>query len=387
MSKDLIVKANDLVVAGYELTANEQRLILTAIAKISPTQIDPETGYQIHAQEFSERFNIHPKTAYRELREAASRLYERSIVIKTKEQTLKARWADMVILDNPYFSDVMSDENWKSVVIWFSPQIIPYLFNLTENFTKYKLSDVTEFGGAYSFRFYEFMMQFKSTGYIKISIRELRDRLDLGDKYPATKDLRVWVIETATKEINEKSPYKVEYNLIKTGKKFTHLELKFKEKRTKKPKEKENRDKHTIDLVDGYTDEERAIADRAEQELLVRNPDASATHIINTRNKALRDHRGIQALRDQAKNDKKKKREKETQTSEAKIQIYEQQWINDCLPHAEVFCTVNRDLIRSFINPLMFDSLFSQGNYETIMSMVHDSFCSVDKHDFFVLPN
>ncbi|STZ70243.1 Protein involved in initiation of plasmid replication [Moraxella caprae] len=52
MSKDLIVKANDLVVAGYELTANEQRLILTAIAKISPTQLDPNTGYEITAKEF-----------------------------------------------------------------------------------------------------------------------------------------------------------------------------------------------------------------------------------------------------------------------------------------------------------------------------------------------
>lgn len=264
MSKDLIVKANDLVAASYELTANEQRLILMAITKIPPTQIDPDTGYEITAKEFSEQFNIHPKTAYRELREATSRLYERSIVIKTREQTLKARWADMIILDNPYFEDVMRDEDWKRVVIWFSPQVIPFLINLTENFTKYKLSEIAEFSSAYSFRIYEFMMQFQSTGYTKISIQDLRQRLQLENKYSATKDLKVRVIDTAIKEINEKSPYKVDYNLTKTGKKFTHLELKFVKKLAKKTTKKadlKTRDENTPDMFSStkMTDKQRSF--------------------------------------------------------------------------------------------------------------------------------
>ena len=44
------------------------------------------------------------------------------------------------------------------------------------------------------------------------------------------------MIDTAVDELNEKSPITVSYNLLKTGRKFTHLELKF------KPKEK-NSDK------------------------------------------------------------------------------------------------------------------------------------------------
>ena len=45
------------------------------------------------------------------------------------------------------------------------------------------------------------------------------------------------MIDTAVDELNEKSPITVSYNLLKTGRKFTHLELKF------KPKEK-NSDKN-----------------------------------------------------------------------------------------------------------------------------------------------
>lgn len=260
MPNDLIVKSNSLVTASYDLTVNEHRLILAALAMIPPQQqIDHEVGYTVSAIDFAERYGIHPKTAYRELREAANRLFERSIVIKTHNQTLKARWVSMILMDNETKS-IYDNAEVKKVVLWFNPKITPYLINLTDNFTKYSLKDVTHFNKSYSFRFYEFMMQFKATGCIKISIKELRERLDLVNKYIATRDLKVWVIDSAIAEINEKTPYKVEYTLKKTGKKFTHIEIKFKEK-TKKQLEKLNRDKDTPDLIApiAMTDNQRAI--------------------------------------------------------------------------------------------------------------------------------
>ena len=138
------------------LTTNEQRLVLLGIARIPKGEdIDPTAGYEITAQEFAEAYNIHPKTAYRELKEATSRLYERSIVIRTEQQTMKVRWANMIITDNPYFPDVLADENGKKGVIFFSPQIVPYLANLKANFTKYLQSDISNVTGAYTIRFYE----------------------------------------------------------------------------------------------------------------------------------------------------------------------------------------------------------------------------------------
>ena len=139
--------------------------------------------------------------------------------------------------------------------ITFSRSVIPYLTELKSNFTQYMLSDVKGFSSAYSFRIFEFMMQFKATGFIKIGLKEFRQRLDLGDKYPATKDLRVYVIDTAIKEINEKSPYTAKYDLLKTGRKITHLELRFKPK-AKAIEHKIERDPDTIDWVNGVTDKE-----------------------------------------------------------------------------------------------------------------------------------
>lgn len=373
MSKDLIVKANDLVVAGYELTANEQRLILTAIAKISPTQLDPNTGYEITAKEFSKRFNIHPKTAYRELREAASRLYERSIVIKTREQTLKARWADMIILDNPYFEDVMKDEDWKRVVIWFSPQVIPFLMNLTENFTKYKLSEIAEFSSSYSFRIYEFMMQFQSTGYIKISIKDLRERLQLGDKYPASKDLKLWVIETAVKEINEKSPYKVDYNLIKTGKKFTHLELRFKQK--EKSKSLDQKDPNTIDIFDNLTDKEREII--AQKNAYADQIGATAEHRENLIRQGLQTHRQAEQSEQERKQREKAERHAQEQQDKERLELAQRQFeqiLNDDR-------LINAYIANNGINEKNLNGLqklrFEQGDFKGVFEM--------EKYKFFEL--
>ena len=259
MKNNLIVKSNQVVEAGYELTTNEQRLVLLGISRIPKGEnIDATAGYEITAQEFAEAYNIHPKTAYRELKEATSRLYERSIVIRTEKQTMKVRWANMIVTDNPYFPDVLADENWKRVIIFFSPQIVPYLANLKANFTQYLQSDISNVSGAYTIRFYELICQYRNIGKREISIADLRFMLNLYDKYPLFYDLKKRVIEPAIKEINEKTPMQISYEQKKKGKTVVAILLKFKEKPQEK-QDKNTRDPNTIDWVNGATDNERQL--------------------------------------------------------------------------------------------------------------------------------
>lgn len=240
MSKDLIVKSNVVISASYHLTANEQRLILSAISQIPKgVAVHDEDIYTIEIDDFVE-LGVHPKTAYREMREAAERLYERSIVLKVGEDVLKTRWVQdmgvgtgqgMVKLAKSLGLEAAKvPDNHYFVLLRFSKSILPYLSNLSANFTQYLKEDIAGLGSSYSIRFYELIMQFKDTGFRKIKISDLREILDLGNKYQATKDLKVRVIETAVNEINEKTNISVSYSLIKTGRKFTHLELKFKPK-------------------------------------------------------------------------------------------------------------------------------------------------------------
>ena len=231
MKNNLIVKSNQVVEAGYELTTNEQRLVLLGISKIPKEQdINPYFGYEITAQEFATAYNIHPKTAYRELREASNKLYERSIIIRNEQQTMKLRWASSIIADNPYPTDVFPDEHWKRVVIFFNPQILPYLSNLKANFTQYLQSDISDVSGAYTIRFYELICQYRTIGKREVSIQDLRFILNIGDKYPLFYDFKKRVIEPAIKEINEKTPMQISYEQKKKGKTVVGIAFKFKEK-------------------------------------------------------------------------------------------------------------------------------------------------------------
>lgn len=267
MSKNLIVKSNNLVTASYELTANEQRLILSAIAQI-PKDESPKDDciYIIKAEDFIQ-LGVHPKTAYREINEAIERLFQRVIVIKAGNNIIKTRWVQTISkVDKAWVKRfdllpedelVKYDEDWCIFGIKFANEVLPFLTNLTNNFTKYLLEDIANFSSAYSFRLYEFMMQYKLTGFIRISIKELRERLDLNNKYPATKDLKVWVIETAVKEINKKSHYTIRYEFKKTGRKFTHLELKFRPKeQAKNIGNNENQDTKAIDIFNNLNENE-----------------------------------------------------------------------------------------------------------------------------------
>lgn len=223
-------------------------------------------GYCVSKRNFV-NLGVNPKTANREIREACDRLFSRYVTIKTEQGEFKTRWVqdimkydkDWAEYNREFFIETIGEDPDEDdcilAAITFSRSVIPYLTELKSNFTQYMLSDVKGFSSAYSFRIFEFMMQFKATGFIKIGLKEFRQRLDLGDKYPATKDLRVYVIDTAIKEINEKSPYTAKYDLLKTGRKITHLELRFKPK-AKAIEHKIERDPDTIDWVNGATDKE-----------------------------------------------------------------------------------------------------------------------------------
>ena len=380
MSKDLIVKANALVEASYYLTANEQRLILSAIAQVPKNGVlRDDRIYLVNADDFI-ALGVHPKTAYREMEKAIQRLFDRMITIKNNGAYLKTRWVQSIGKVNKEMADklgllpanelVLLDKKSLVYGIQFSHQVLPFLTNLTANFTKYKLTEIAGFSSHYSYRFYEFIMQFQSTGVTKISLNDLRQRLDLGDKYKATRDLNRWVIETAIKEINERSPYKVEYTLLKTGKKFTHLELKFKKKET--AKNNKNQEQTTNINLDNLTDQERDII--AQKNAYADSIDATAEHRQNLIKQALKQHQD--AIQAEQETKERKKAERQAQKEHEKQQLelarkqYEQILASDTLINAYIANNFNPQKMRASLQKVKFE----QGDFRGVFELEKNKF-------------
>lgn len=260
MSKnDLIVKSNQVVEASYTLTTIEQRLILSAIAQIPKGEaVTDEVIYTVSVTDL-QKFGANETTAYRDLKESVSRLFERSIVLRSSDRTSRTRWVQKI--------DFMDSRG--VIGIRFSKDILPFLSNLSTEFTKYLASDLIGVTSAYAIRLYELLAQYRTIGKREISVEDLRWMFELQEKYPLFADLKKRVIDQSLKEINEFSPIKVTYTARKTGRKFTHFVFKIEDKKAlKAPKGKASssnyggipatpKDPNTPDMFHGKTESEQ----------------------------------------------------------------------------------------------------------------------------------
>jgi len=220
LNKNQVVKSNQVIEASYQLSAVEQRIILAAISLIPKSQvITDDELYPVSVNEL-QLLGVHEKTAYRDLKEGINRLYERSINLSVDDKSIKMRWVQ----------EVQFLDSQGVIGIRFSKPILPFISNLSREFTKYALSDIAGINSAYAIRIYELLVQYRQIGKREITVESLRTMLELGKKYPLFADFKKRVIDTAVDQINEYSPLKVTYEQKKTGRKVTSVLFSFKEK-------------------------------------------------------------------------------------------------------------------------------------------------------------
>lgn len=354
MSNDLIAMDNSIVTSAYNLTLNEQRLIYCALKQMpkydpnNPNQepLDPRTPFYITRDDFIE-LGVNPDNVAQEIRQATKELMKKTLFVQTPAGVKQFHWLSEVLrydrnaeqklkekYPNPddynYYINALRAYNLLDALpthkpdddivarVIFSQEILPLLSDLRASFTQFLLSDVAEFTSIYSFRIYQFIMKYKDFGKAKINLDDLRYMLLLMDKYPLTADLKRWVLEVATKEINEKSPYKISYEMLKKGRKFVAVEFTFKLKeKAKKTKEKTERDPNTKDLFDNLTDKEREII--AQKNAYADQIGATAEHRENLIRQGLITHR--QAEQDEQERQQREKAERQARKQQDKERL------------------------------------------------------------------
>jgi len=218
-SKKLIYKDNRIIEASYRLTLREQRLVLLCVSQINSLErLKDNKKFVVTASEYSSVFGGDEKHAFRDMRCAIDELYDRSIkVIVNADKTEEIRW-----ISNK--SNTLSNQ---SVEVRFTADIAPYLNNLKGNFTKYQLLNISGMSSIFSIRIYEMLMQWKIKKSILLTVDQLRERLQLSDKYPAFANIKQKVLDVAMKEINEYSDILATYNVLKDGKKVTSVHFSY----------------------------------------------------------------------------------------------------------------------------------------------------------------
>lgn len=210
IQRNKVVKANDIIRnSRFSLTAQQQKILLYIISAIDKD--DTELNECIlNIVDYCEVAGIGKEgNIYNQIKEQIKDIADKSIWIKTEEgrETL-VRW-----IEKPYI-----EENSGLIRIRLDKDMKPYLIQLKNNFTQYKLIYPMSFNSKYSIRLYELLKSYihsEEETYTKIfDIDELKKILDC-ENYTTFKDFNNRVLLTARREINTKSDLEIEYEYIK----------------------------------------------------------------------------------------------------------------------------------------------------------------------------
>lgn len=212
----VVVKDNKIIEASYTLSLSEQRVLLACISQIdSKSPLQPENKFHVFASEIVDLMGLDRSNAYRDMKSAVDKLYNRSIKIDGEDSEM--RWI--------YRKEYVKNEG--KITLYFSPEIIPYLSQLSQKFTAYKLKYVAQFKSSYSIRLYEILVQWASVGTREVEVEWLREIFQVQGKYKTIKDFKKYIIDPSVEDINDHSNLWVKYGQRKSGRTITHFQFQF----------------------------------------------------------------------------------------------------------------------------------------------------------------
>jgi plasmid replication initiation protein len=218
-NKKLIYKDNRLIQdAAFNLSLSEHRIILLCLAKCNSWEkILDNHEFVISVDDLHHELGISKSSAYQDLTVAVNKLWDSYIQLDTNNPESKMRW----------LSAKVHRTAKGEISLYFTSQILPFISELKNRFTRYDLKNVAKFKSAYSFRFYELMMSWHGKNQITVTVYWIREVFELGDKYPAIADLKKNVLLPALNDINNTSNLTVTFDQVKKGNVITHFIFKY----------------------------------------------------------------------------------------------------------------------------------------------------------------
>ena len=209
---ELVVKHNSLIRSRYDYTLAELRLVITIASMVGAEDEDFKT-YTVPAREYAELTESKHKDEYRRLQELGDKLLSKPLRIPDANGFFMCNW----------FSSYRYHQGEGTITVRFDPGLKPYLLQLKEKFTAYRLETVLKFKSAYSIRLYELAKSWEARGEFEMSVDELKETIGAIGKYTAYYDFKRYVLERSMREINALSDIRISYKEKKLGRRVTDL--------------------------------------------------------------------------------------------------------------------------------------------------------------------
>jgi plasmid replication initiation protein len=216
MNKGLEIRQhNALTNARYDYTELQLDLLFFIVSRLHKDQ--KTSLYELPIKELTALTGKQYHLPY--LRQATEGMGSRMFEIETQER-VKQLWM---------FQRVEYLKGQGIVEIKLTEDILPYLFDLKDNFTSYTLAAALRLTSKYAKRIYQYCSQWKDLGETKkYNLQDFKKKLSLIDdkgneKMKQIKELRERVLDIAVKQINEHTELYISYKLEKRVRTYTHI--------------------------------------------------------------------------------------------------------------------------------------------------------------------
>ncbi|WP_203249720.1 replication initiation protein [Cysteiniphilum marinum] len=210
-----VVKANSLIEAKYRLPITEYKIVLI-LASLAKPNAEHFEEFTIKVNDLMSLLSISGKN-YNHIKQVTRSLNGRVIemIDRGKKSLIQAPWMSYAIY-----------EDGGIVKLKLNDILKPFILQITGGYTKYRLGDAINMKSIYSARIYEYLIQYMKIGKKQITVKELRERLGIQKNELKTwSNFRKVVLDTAQKEINERSNIQYEMDFIKESRTIVAIEF------------------------------------------------------------------------------------------------------------------------------------------------------------------
>lgn len=229
MEKDYIIsKSNKLITANYDLSLQEQKIILTLASMVQPQDTEFKE-YEFKIKDFLELLGIKDQSKYTELPKITRELKKKVFDIREGTDIIQVSW----------LGGVRYKTKEGTLILSLDKGLKPYMLELKEKFTRYRLENILTMKSKYSIRIYELLKSNEFKKSWEIDLGELKNLVGASANYlKVYADFKNKVILKAQKELKEKTDISFDFEEIKTGRKVTSLKFFIKaNKKVNAPKE------------------------------------------------------------------------------------------------------------------------------------------------------
>lgn len=213
-SEHYVVQANELIEGKQNLKLNSAKIMRALIMQIKPDD-DELKSYVIEIPELSKMLDVGAENLYRNMDSITDDILTNHVAIKDHcgGKFIKIQWVSACVY-----------EKGIGLAVKMNPLLKPFLLNLQKHYTQYQLENILAMKSVYAIRIYELLQKeqimrcIPENGiYITLTIQQIREACDCETKYDKISQFKVKVVETAIKEIERTTFYKIDYTYLKKG--------------------------------------------------------------------------------------------------------------------------------------------------------------------------